>query len=105
MRLGKNPTNKEIAQLLYFVAVAYEIKDKEKNRFKVIAYERAAQTIETLGEKVKGLWQTKKIKNLPGIGESITNHLSELFETGQVKHFQKIFKGFPPAMFEFTNIK
>lgn len=94
--------NQEIAKLLRQVAAAYQVKGG--NRFKIIAYEKAADSIEHLTSEAKDLWDDGKLGEVPGIGASIASHLDELFRTGRVKHFEKIMKGLPKAMFPLLSI-
>lgn len=105
MELTKNMNNQQIKQLLEAIAAAYEIKSEEKNRFKIMAYDRAATAVEHLSSEVKDLWEDGKLTSIPGIGPSIAQHLDELFKTGSVEHFEEILQGLPPAMFELRNIK
>lgn len=102
MSKGKEITNQEIARLLRNVAAVYRVK--EGNSFKIIAYERAATSIEHATSEVKDLWDDGKLDKIPGVGASIAAHLDELFRTGKVKHFEKLFSALPEAMFEFLNI-
>ena len=95
-------TNQEVAELLSSVAAAYKIK--KANRFRIIAYERAAAEIEQGTREVKELWQEGRLAAIPGVGVNIAKHLDELFRTGKVKHFQKVMKTLPPAMFVFLKI-
>ena len=94
--------NKEIAKILRAIAAAYEVK--EGNKFKVMAYDRAAATVEHATSELKDLWDDGKLEEVPGIGKSIARHLDELFRTGRVKHFNKVMKGLPPAMFELLDV-
>jgi len=94
--------NQEIAKLLRNVAAAYEVKGK--NKFKVMAYQRAATAVEHATSEVKDLWDDGELNTLPGIGKSIAAHLDELFRTGQVKHFALVMKNLPPAMFAILDI-
>lgn len=96
--------NVQIAELLRAVAAAYEIKDQKKNRFKIIAYERAADAVEHLSSEAKDLWDDKKLEKVGGIGESIASHLDEIFRTGKSKHFERLMKGLPPAMFDLMKV-
>jgi DNA polymerase (family X) len=93
----KDFTNKEIAVLFKAVSAAYEIKGE--NPFQVIAYDRAASSIESLSSDIKDLWDDNKLNDVPGIGSSMTGHLDELFKTGKVKHFEDLFKNLPKGMF------
>jgi len=97
-------TNKEIAQLLANVAAAYTIKDENKFRFQIIAYQKAASSIENSTVQVDDLISENKLSNLPGIGPSIRKHLEELKKSGKVKHFEWVFKGVPDSVFPLLEI-
>jgi len=98
----RNWTNQEVASLLKAMSAAYEVKNE--NKFKVIAYDRAATSIEHLATEIKDLWDEKKINQIPGVGANITQHLNELFTKGKSKHFQRAMKDLPPAMFELIKL-
>lgn len=104
MKLGKDMTNLEIAELLRAVAASYQLKNEEKNRFRIIAYQRAADAVEHASIELKDLWDDGKLKEVPGIGESIASHLDELFRTGASKHFEEVMKGLPPQMFDLMEV-
>ncbi|MBI3379568.1 DNA polymerase/3'-5' exonuclease PolX [Candidatus Gottesmanbacteria bacterium] len=95
-------TNKGIASLLRKVAAAYILKDE--NRFKIIAYEKAAEALENSTSEAKDLWREGKLTTIPGIGKTISSHLDELFRTGKVAHFESVFRGLPAAMFPLLEI-
>lgn len=97
-------TNLEIAELLRDVAAAYKLKQAVKNRFKIVAYERAADAAEHLSSEAKDLWDDKKLEGVAGIGSSIAGHLDEIFRTGKSEHFEKVMRGLPPAMFELAKV-
>lgn len=90
-------TNLEIAELLRRVAAAYQILGE--NRFKIIAYERAATSIEHLTSELKDYWDDKKLDDVPGVGAAIAGHLDELFTTGRVKHFETVLHKLPSAIY------
>lgn len=104
MKLHRNMTNLEIAELLRAVAAAYQLKGEDKNRFRIIAYQRAADAVEHLSSEAKDLWDEGKLREVAGIGPGIAEHLDEIFKTGKSKHFKKVMKGLPPAMFELMKI-
>jgi DNA polymerase (family 10) len=104
MRIYREMTNLEVARLLRAVAAAYQIKNEEKNRFRIIAYQRAADAIEHLSSEVKDLWDDGKLEEVAGIGKNIAKHLDEIFRTGNSKHFKTIMKGLPLAMFNLMDV-
>ena len=95
-------SNKEIAKLLRGIAAAYMAKGE--NRFKIIAYENAAASVEHATSELKDLWEEDQLESVPGLGESIRKHLNELFKDGRVKHFEQIKKGLPEGMFSLLGI-
>ncbi len=97
-------TNSYIAKLLRSISSALTIEDEVKNKFKIIAYERAADSIENSSSQIKDLWEDGKIKSIAGIGEGIASYLDELFTKGKVKNFTDILKPYPPAMFELLQV-
>ncbi|KKS90300.1 MAG: PHP domain protein [Candidatus Woesebacteria bacterium GW2011_GWA1_43_12] len=104
MKTNRNMSNLQIAKLFRAVAAALELAGGESNKFKIIAYQRAADAIEHSSSEVKDLWDDGKLKELAGVGESIAASLDELFKTGKVKHFEQVLKPFPPAVFELMEI-
>lgn len=97
-------TNAEIAKLLRNVAVAYTIKDEKKFRFQAIAYNNAADAIETMTAQVKNLTEENALDSIPGVGNSIKSHLKELISTGKVQQFEEILSEMPQAMFPLLDI-
>ena len=96
-------SNTAIARLLREIAAAYEVKNE--NRFKIRAYDTAADSIEHATSEVKDLWEEGRLGDLPGVGESISSHLDEYFRTGKVKHFEEVKEGLPPGMFTFFGLE
>lgn len=103
MTISKTMTNANLAKLLRAVSAALELTPGD-NRFRIIAYDRAADSIEHASSEIKDLWDDGKLSDLSGVGESIASHLNELFTTGQVRHFNQILKKYPPALFELLEV-
>lgn len=96
----------EIAELLRAVAAAFQLKEKPSpnDRFRIIAYQRAADSVEHATSEIKDLWEEGKLGEVAGIGTAIAGHLDELFKTGKVRHFESVTRGLPPAMFELLKV-
>ncbi len=90
-------TNLNISALLRKIAAAYLILNE--NRFKIIAYEKAADSIENLTAQVEALWKEGKLSEIDGVGKTISQHLDELFRTGRVGHFELILGQLPESVF------
>lgn len=100
--MHKNMDNLEVARLLHAVAAAYEVGGE--SRFRIRAYDTAAESVEHASREVKDLWEEEHLGDLPGIGANLSSHLAELFSTGSVKHFEEVFRQYPEAMFELLEI-
>jgi len=95
--IGRSMTNLEFAELLRRVAAAYQILGE--NRFRIIACERAADSIEHLTSELKDYWDDKKLQEIPGVGETLAGHIDEIFRTGHSKHFDSVIAKLPSAIY------
>lgn len=84
------------------VAAVYLLKGG--NRFKVIAYERAADAVEHLTAEVKDIWENGQLLQLSGIGPSILQHIDQYFKKPQGSHLMKIISQVPPAVFVLMKV-
>jgi DNA polymerase (family 10) len=95
-------TNKEISHLLRSVAATYLLTGE--NRFKIIAYERAADTVDHLNRELYDIWENNNLFSLTGIGPSILSHIDEYFKKGKNSHLIKVIKKIPQAVFSLMKI-
>ncbi len=100
----KSFTNEEIARQLRYVAAALTIQNEAKFRFQILAYQKAADSIDTSSTEIKDLLQDNALDKLPGVGTSIKNHIAELFTTGEVAHFNTVLQNVSPAIFPLLDI-
>jgi len=98
-------TNVEIAKFLEKIAVVYELKNK--NRFRIIAYQNAADFIKNYPKSLEDIWKKdkKELDNVPGIGEAILKKLDYLFTHHKnPPKVQKLFDSIHPAIFILNDI-
>ncbi|MBI4330578.1 MAG: DNA polymerase/3'-5' exonuclease PolX [Chloroflexi bacterium] len=81
-------TNVEIARVLLDIADLLEIKGELV--FKVRAYQRAARAIEHLPAEAELLLKEGKLKDIPGVGESIAQKITEMVATGRLEYFEHL---------------
>ncbi len=96
--------NFEISKLLRNVAAVYSIKDEKKYRFQLLAYQKAADAIESLPTELNDLYKENKLQGIDGIGPTIQSRLTELLKTGKVQHFEEIMKEIPKSIFPLLDI-
>lgn len=94
--------NREIAKILYEIADLLEIKGIQ---FKPRAYRRAAQTIETLSEDIKAIYERGELQEIPRIGSSIASTIQEIMETGSLEYLEELREELPQGLRELMEIE
>jgi len=102
-------TNKQISRILRSVAATYLLTNdlpagRQENRFKVIAYERAADTIDHLNRELYDIWENGQLFSVKGIGPSILSHIDEFFRQGDNSHLIKIIRRVPSTVFVLMDV-
>lgn len=98
-------SNGEIARVLYEIG---EYLDMQGVQFKPRAYEKVAQTIESLQEEVADIYKKgglKSVENIPGVGVSIAEKIEELLKTGKCKYHQDLKKKTPVDLASLTKVE
>ena len=80
--------NQQIAAV--FEDIARRLELKKDNIFKVRAYRRVARSIEQLPVEVEQLVRENRLKEIAGVGEAITQKITELVTTGRLEYYQKL---------------
>jgi len=94
--------NAAIAQVFQDMADLLELK--EDNPFKIRAYQKAARTIETLPEELDQVMKEGRLRQIPGVGEAISNKITELLTTGKLEAYEKLRSEFPEGIVELLTI-
>jgi DNA polymerase (family 10) len=81
-------TNREIADILQRIGDMLEILGE--NRFKVIAYRRAAENILHLGQDIRTYWRAGTLQEISGIGPAIADKIDELLTTGHLEFYERL---------------
>jgi DNA polymerase (family 10) len=89
-------TNDRVAHLLFHIADLLEIKGE--NRFKVAAYRRAGEQIQTLDRPIVDIWREGNLKDVPRVGEALAKKLDELFRTGELGFLKRLEAEVPPSL-------
>lgn len=97
--------NQRIAQVFQEIGDILEIQDA--NRFRVLAYHRAAQTISEMGEEVKDIYSKdpKKLEGIPGVGKDLAAKIVELITTGKCKYHQELIDRFDKGLLDILRVR
>ena len=82
-------TNEQVVELLRRIGDMLDILGED--RYRVLAYRRAADNIETLGQDVAEFWQAGQLRDIPGVGEALAKKLDELLRTtGRLDYYERL---------------
>jgi DNA polymerase (family 10) len=95
--------NFALARLFYEMASL--LQARESSVFRVRAYQRAAQTLETLGEDVAAVAARGALTSLPGIGRDLATRIGEYLATGRIEQLEELRATLPAAYLTFLEIR
>lgn len=94
--------NREVAGILYEMAELLELH--AENRFKIIAYGKAARAVESLKEDIEQVCREKRLDSIPGVGTAIAQKIEEYLKTGKIQAHQDLLRDTPPGLAELLSI-
>jgi DNA polymerase (family 10) len=96
--------NQQIARILHETAALLEVDGAIIGRYR--SYEKAADLIAGLPESVEQLVKTpEKLKELPGIGDRMVEHLQEILKTGDYSLRAKLLKKYPSTILDVLQLQ
>ena len=96
--------NKQIAKILRETAHLLEIDGAIIGRYR--SYEKAAELIEGLPDSIEQLVkEPEKLAELPGIGDRMVEHLTEIVKTGDYTLRKKLLKKYPATILEILDLQ
>lgn len=95
-------TNSEIAEKLREIYQLMQLAGE--NRFRAIAFDRAAQTIESLNEDINVYIQENNLTDIKGIGNSIAEDIKSYAETGKIEVLESLRERIPEGIIQWLNI-
>ncbi|MBP9817987.1 hypothetical protein KBC75_04545 [Candidatus Shapirobacteria bacterium] len=98
-------TNPQISEYLTNIATCLIIR--KENRFRIVSYQNASDTILAYPEIIYDLWllDPKKLDEIPHVGPAIFDKIDHLFKTGKPHpHVLEYQEGIHPAVFTLTKI-
>lgn len=96
--------NKDVAKILRETAQLLEIDGAIIGRYRT--YEKVAELLYSIHERVEDLAKDpKKLKELPGVGDSMAEHICEILATGDYTLRQKLLKKYPPTLLDLLHLQ
>lgn len=75
-----------------------------ENRFKIIAYQNAARTIEELNRDINAIHAAGELRDVPGIGQAIAEKIDDLLTTGHIPLYDKLTAQVPVGVVEMMRV-
>src|SRR5262245_3389179 len=94
--------NQEIAEI--FDHMSRVLFFKGKDRFRALAYERAAGSLRGLDQDVTGLAREKKLEEIPGVGHDLSEMIEEYIETGHIRRCEREMRAVPGELIGMMDI-
>ena len=96
--------NQQIARILRETAQLLEIDGAIIGRYR--SYEKAAELISGLTDSIEQLAkEPEKLKELPGIGDRMVEHLNEILKTGDYALRKKLLKKYPATILDLLQLQ
>ncbi len=95
-------TNQSVAEQIRLMGDILLIKGE--NRFRVLAFQNAAESISNLGQDINGVYAAGRLQDIPNIGKSIANDITELLETGQIQYLEQLKQEVPLGVVDMMQV-
>jgi len=95
-------TNSSVAATLSLMADMLQLLDA--NRFRVIAFQNAAESIRELGQPIVKIYAEGNLQQIPNVGAGIAGLVRELLDRGEVKEIEELKQKVPPGVVEMMQV-
>jgi DNA polymerase (family 10) len=94
--------NAEVARLFELMADLLEVRGD--NPFRIRAYRRASQSLESLGEDVEILAREDRLGTIPGVGKDLAEKIGEYLRTGTMSDVEALQREIPRGVVELMGV-
>lgn len=95
-------TNREVADILAGVAARLQIL--EANRFRVIAFQNAGESIRNLAQDINAVAAEGQLQSIPGVGKGIADALQTLLTNGHDPEFDALMAQVPQGVVDMMDV-
>ena len=95
--------NREVVGIFNRVADMLSIRGDQIHR--ILAYRKAAESIESLGRDINVVYAEGKLTDIPGIGDTLAAKIEELLTTGKLEFYEKLSREIPPSLVDMLRIE
>lgn len=95
--------NREVVNIFNKVADMLAIRGDQIHR--ILAYRKAAESIEALGRDINVVFAEGKLTDIPGIGETLAAKIEEMLTTGRLEFYEKLSREVPPTLVDLLRVE
>jgi DNA polymerase (family 10) len=95
--------NRDVVELFSRVADMLAIRGDQIHR--ILAYRKAAESIDALGRDVNVVFAEGKLTDIPGIGDTLAAKIEEMLTTGRLAFYDKLAQEIPPGLVDMLRVE
>lgn len=95
-------SNHELAEVFQTIANLLEVKGEVI--YKILAYRKAADSLNSLGQDVTEYWREGNLTKIPGVGKAIADKIDELLTTGRLEYLEELRAEVPDSLAKLLEV-
>ena len=95
-------TNQQLAATFRLIADLLEIKGEVV--YKILAYRKAADSLDSLGQSIHTVWKEGRLTQVDGVGKAIAEKIDELLSTGKLGFLERLSVEVPPSLVDILKV-
>lgn len=95
--------NRDVVDIFSQIADMLAIRGDQIHR--VLAYRRAAESIDALGRDINQVYAAGELTTIPGIGDTLAAKIEELLTTGRLEFYDKLAGEIPTSLTEMLRVE
>ncbi len=95
--------NLDVAEIFSRIADMLAIRGDQIHR--VLAYRKAAESIEDLGRDINQVYEEGTLTDLPGIGDTLAAKIEEMLTTGRLEFYDRLAEEVPPTLVDMLRVE
>lgn len=95
--------NREVVELFSRVADMLAIRGDQIHR--ILAYRKAAESIDALGRDINVIYAEGKLTDIPAIGDTLAAKIEEMLTTGRLEFYDKLAREIPPSLVDMLRVE
>lgn len=95
--------NRDVVDMFNRVADMLSIRGDQIHR--ILAYRRAAESVEALGRDINQVHAEGTLTEIPGIGTTLAAKIEEMLTTGKLDFYERLSQEIPPSLVELLRVE